>query len=44
MQEKRSLTPAQIQYLRIGPKVLSSESAGRTLQDRLEQYKWCDVD
>lgn len=37
MHQKSSLTPAQIQYLKIGPKVRSSLTASRKLQDSLNR-------
>lgn len=40
MEEKRSLTPAQIQYLRIGPKVCGSTTASRELQETLSKYSF----
>lgn len=36
--EKRSLTAQQIQYLRMGPKTGGSATAGRQIQDALNQY------
>ena len=44
MEEKRSLTPAQIQYLRIGPKVCNSSSAAKHLQDTIDQYTFYQID
>lgn len=38
------MTPAQIQYLRIGPKVCNSSSAAKHLQDTIDQYFLLQID